>query len=282
MRKPGWLPDPADPRAPSREVWATLTPEQRAAVVAALPAEVPLDLHPPEGDLHRIPKDNARDSLDGYFRTTGRRVYVSSEVATYYPGEPMFCPDVLVVLDAETHPRQRWAVEVEGRGLDFILEIHVSGDRTKDFERNVSRYARLGVPEYFVLDREALRLHGYRLPPGGQSFDRIMPQAGRFRSNVLGLDLSVERGLVRFFHGTAPLLFAEEVVARLNATVTEVFDARDAEARRAEQADARLEEERAKAKAERATAKAKLKAEKALSDARIRELEAELERLRKR
>jgi hypothetical protein len=37
-RIPGWQLDLADPRAPSREVWAALSAEQRAAVVDALPA----------------------------------------------------------------------------------------------------------------------------------------------------------------------------------------------------------------------------------------------------
>ena len=41
-------------------------------------------------------------------------------------------------------------VSHEGEGLDFVLEVRVSGDRTKDFETNVKRYARLGIPEYFA------------------------------------------------------------------------------------------------------------------------------------
>ncbi|NUQ79959.1 MAG: hypothetical protein HUU21_41195 [Polyangiaceae bacterium] len=45
--------DPLDPRAPSQEVWDAMTPEERARVVAMLPAEVPWELHPPEGDQHR-------------------------------------------------------------------------------------------------------------------------------------------------------------------------------------------------------------------------------------
>jgi multidrug efflux pump subunit AcrA (membrane-fusion protein) len=36
--------DPADPRAPSQEVWDRMTAEERARVVAMLPAEVPIEL----------------------------------------------------------------------------------------------------------------------------------------------------------------------------------------------------------------------------------------------
>jgi hypothetical protein len=39
-------------------------------------------------------------------------------------------------------------VSAEGKGLDWVLEVHVGGDRKKDAERNVARYARLGIPEY--------------------------------------------------------------------------------------------------------------------------------------
>jgi hypothetical protein len=55
-------------------------PDERARVVAMLPAEVPLDLLPNEGDPHRKAKRGALDALDG-------------------------------------------------KGLDFVLEVHVAGDR---------------------------------------------------------------------------------------------------------------------------------------------------------
>src|SRR5688500_3391700 len=95
--------------------------ETRARIVDALPTDIPWELHPPEGDEHREPKDAARDALGEHFRRKGRRAYVSSELVTYYPGQPRFCPDVLVVLDVEPHPRSRWVVSAEGKGLDFVL-----------------------------------------------------------------------------------------------------------------------------------------------------------------
>ncbi len=45
----------------------------------------------------------------------------------------------------------------EGRGPDFILEVLHLGDRKKDLVKNVERYARLGVEEYFVYDRSGCR-----------------------------------------------------------------------------------------------------------------------------
>ncbi len=43
---------------------------------------------------------------------------------------------------------------------------------------NVERYARLGIPEYFVYDRKRQDLRGYRLPsPEARRYQRIVPQA---------------------------------------------------------------------------------------------------------
>ncbi|XYI02404.1 hypothetical protein ACMHYB_22665 [Sorangium sp. So ce1128] len=56
----GYVFDPADPRAPTDDQWAAMTPAERARVVAMLPAEVPWELMPPEGDAHREAKERAR------------------------------------------------------------------------------------------------------------------------------------------------------------------------------------------------------------------------------
>jgi Uma2 family endonuclease len=275
-----WLPDPADPRAPGQEVWDALTEAEREQVVAALPTDMPLDLHPPEGDQHRKPKERARDALDEFFRTIGRRVYVSSELVTYYPGEARFCPDILAVLDVEPHERQSWIVSREGKGLDLVIEIHVGGDERKDLDTNVTRYARLGIPEYFVLDRPRARVLGFRLCGAG-IYERILPQGGRLHSDVLSLDLTVENGLLRFYHGTAPLLFMDELVGRLNGMVAELIDARDAAIRRAEEEAGRAEEEARRADQQARRAEDEARRAKALEDD-VAALRAELERLRER
>src|SRR5262245_23600139 len=77
VTRPSWLPDPEDPRAPPQDVWDRLSDEERELVVTSLPADMPFELHPPEGDEHRKPKERARDALDEFFRRIGRRVYVS-------------------------------------------------------------------------------------------------------------------------------------------------------------------------------------------------------------
>ncbi len=266
--------DRDDPRAPPQEVWDGMSEQERAVVLASLPHEVPLHLHPPEGDRHRKPKEKALNALDEFFRRIGRQVYLSSELATFYPGEARFCPDILAVLDVESHDRNSWVVSQESKGLDLVIEIHVSGDKRKDFELNVERYARLGIPEYFVFDRPRNRIVGYCLKPGQRKYEPLIPQSARLASAVLGLDLTVEGGMLRFYHGTAALPFMDEIVGKLNTMVSELVEARDDALHRAE-----TEAERAETEAERAKTEAQ-RAETLMRE--NEELRSELERLRRR
>jgi Putative restriction endonuclease len=283
--------DPADPRAPDDATWCLLTEEEQRHVAASLPAEVPWELLPPEGDEHREARSKAIDALGRHFRATGRRIYISSDMSIYYPDEPRFAPDVLAVLDVELHARRSWMVQAEKRGLDFVLEVHVAGKLAKDLTDNTERLARLGVGEYFVFDKSAMRVHGYRLPPAergtvraGRTYDRIVPQMGRWSSEVLGIDLTIEDGNLRFMAGGGPLEESEEVIARLGALVDAVLSREEEAARRrleeqarTEELEAKLAEEtQAREAAERAREEEKRAREAA--ERRIAELEAELAR----
>jgi Uma2 family endonuclease len=251
------------------EVWNVMTPVERQAVVDALPSDIE-STSPPEGDPHRIPKQRALEALDAFFRRKGRRVYLSNELPVYYPGEAMFAPDLIAVLDVDPKERLRWVVADEGKRLDFALEVTFHGSRQKDLELNVDRYAKLGIPEYFVFDRKQQRVYGWRLADHGR-YESIVPQLGRWESIVLGLELAVEADRVRFYAGTAALPELAELVARANALVDGLQD-------RVALAEARAEEERLRAEEERLRAdEEKLRAEEA--ERRVRELEAELKRL---
>ncbi len=249
---PAWTPEPPpdifsrmaradrsrEPRAPTQAEWDAMDGATRARVVEALPSEWE-ELLPPEGDEHREAASDALETLRAFYRSTGRRVYVSSNLGIYYPGEPRFAPDLLAVVDVEPHKREKWVVSAEGKGLDFVMEILVHGDRRKDLEANVARYARLGITEYVIHDVRRGRLLGHRLPsPASATADRyepIAPEAGRVRSQVLDLDLVLDGERLRFHAGTACLLDGRELVERLEHI------SREAEAR------ARAETERADA-----------------------------------
>jgi Uma2 family endonuclease len=263
--------DPNDPRAPSEAVWISLTEEERVRLVEQLPAEVSWELSPPEGDRHRKPKARAVEALDTFFRRMGRSVYVSSELAVYYPDEPRFAPDLLAVLDVPVHDRDKWVVSAEGKGLDFVLEVLYHGDPAKDLEENVVRYARLGIGEYFVFDRGRGRLHGFALTSDLRTYQPLVPQAGRWASKVLGLALALEVDRVRFYAGSAPIPELEEIAQRAETLLADAITRKDETERLLEQARERAE------LAQQEARQAQREAEQARQEAA--DLRARLERL---
>jgi Uma2 family endonuclease len=298
--------DPDDPRAPPADVWDALSEPERQHILDELPSEFPVDeAHPPEGDEHRHAKEMATDALSSFFERTGRRIYVSAELPVYYPGERMFAPDVLAVADVEVHPRKHWAVSHEGKGLDFVLEILVSGRRRKDLVDNPARYARLGIPEYFVLDLGKQALRGWRLEGESGKYLPMLPSRGVLPSRVLGLELGLEEGKLRFFYGLAPVPQARELIARLDQAVAEQTKKREEEGRQLQQAldeaqallreearlraeEARLRAEEARLRAEEARLRAQAeeradqeKEQRVGAEERLVEALAEIERLRR-
>jgi hypothetical protein len=272
--------DPDDPRAPPQELWERLTPEERARIVASLPSEFPVsEASPPEGDPHFEAKMRTREVLGGYFSRIGRKVYLACELPIYYPGEPMFAPDVIAVMDVETHSRMSWVVSAEGKGIDVALEVHVAGKRRKDLEKNVERYARLGIREYFLFDRGRLRLLGWRLDERRRSYHPIVPQHGFYPSEVLGLELQLEGERLRFYHGRAPLPEADELIATLERMVEGVEQRRtELEQQLAEEAQLRAEETQRRVEETQRRVEETQRREEA--ERRLAEALAELERLR--
>ncbi len=259
----------AFPRAPSQEEWDRMGPEERAWVVESLPNEVTYEeMAPPEGDQHQDAKYSALDMLRRYFGHQRRKVYVGSELPVYYPAERRFAPDLLVVFDVEPHKRGKWLVSHEGKGLDWVMEVHYGGDRKKDAVFNVRRYARLGIPEYFIYDRARQRLEGYRLEsPEAREYTRMEPRQGRCVSQVLELELV--DGKLRFWAGNALLLESSELIDRMEERLARLEQRADEEARHREEA------ERYRETAERYREEAERYRE------RVGELQAELDRLRK-
>jgi Uma2 family endonuclease len=263
------------PVAPSVEEWEALSPAERAAVAAALPGEVTdAEIAMPEGERHFRAKVRALEALRGYFTRQRRRIYLTAEMPTYYPAEPRFAPDLFAVLDADDFVRDKWVVSFEGKGIDWVLEVHVGGDRKNDAERNVARYARLGIPEYFLYDGGSNHLAMYRLAsPDARVYTAVLPNHGYYESRVLGLNVQVDKDRLRFYAGTALLLESEELIIRLE----ELCD--DAQRRHTEEARLRAEETRRREEAERSRDEEKRLREEAEQE--VARLRAELERLKR-
>jgi Uma2 family endonuclease len=224
---PGALPLSLPVIAPTEAEWQRMTPAEREALLVRIldalsdPAEAMS-----EGRRHKKAKTRTLDALGLHFSSIGRAVYLAEEMAVLYPGEAVFTPDVLAVLDVvepDDDPRLAWVVSDEGKGLDLVIEVLHHGNRNKDLVDNVERYARLGIPEYFVYDRRHQQIHGYRLPDtSARRYRRIVPQFGRYTSGVLGLDMAIQGGKLRFFYGQAELPGTADLIGRLNSMVADL------------------------------------------------------------
>jgi len=178
------------------------------------------------------------------------------------------------VLDIDDVERDKWIVSAEGKGFDWVLEVHVGGERKKEAERNVARYARIGIPEDFLYDGSSNRLAVYRLAsPDAKVSTAVLPNHGVYESRVLGLDVQVEEDRLRFFTGTALLLESEERIVRLQELCDDVLRRREEEARLHEEAEQRREE------VERQYEEAKRRREEAEQE--VARLRAEFERLKR-
>ncbi len=246
-------PGPELPVVLSAEEWRALSEEARQRYVeqsiAALEEQADLMA---ESRPHTRAKSTALDRLGRHFQSIGRHIYLGSELPVLYPGDRMFAPDLMAVLDVEDTRdedlRTAWVVESEGRGLDLALEVYFSGNWQKDFVDNVEKYARLGIPEYFLYDRQHQELHGYRLPgKNAVRYQKMKSRFGRLSSHVLGLDLALYEGRLRFYYGDAEVPDSDELLLRAQGMVDEVQHQRVEAQERAQK-----EAERAQKEAERA------------------------------
>ncbi len=177
-------------------------------------------------------------------------IVVTSDVTLVLRHDGKNCgPDVAVIegdFDPDAIPGAVHLREVGGR-LAFALEAVSTSEREiedKDLEKNLKRYAREGVEEYFtlypVLGRRVKDLVGRRLSAQGE-YEEIPPDAaGRVYSQQLDLHFYVDpksEELVAVDAGTGQrLLTSDEEEAR--ADQAEERAEKEAEARR--QAEERL------------------------------------------
>lgn len=161
-----------------------------------------------ESDFQREPLIYAVESLRIHFRQR-KDVYVSGNMFLYYEeGNPkaVVAPDVFVVIGTSNQDRYSYKLWQEPKGPDFVLEITSKSTRTEDRGPKRGIYALLGVSEYWQYDptSDYLKppLQAYRLidenywPIPAE----ILPDGSLvMHSVVLGLDLRLENGILRFY-----------------------------------------------------------------------------------
>ena len=212
-----------------------------------------------ESEFQLVPMLYVLSVLRTHFRRRSD-VYVGGNMFLYYEeGNPgaVVAPDVFVVIGAAKraeNPRNSYKLWEEPKGPDFVLEIISPSTWETDRDAKRSLYASLGVAEYWLFDptREYLSpaLRGLRLEGRGyRALPALQAAAGAptLRSAVLGLDLRLDRGALRFCDSATGegLLGHEEVSAahRREFAARQAVEARAGRAEtRARRAEARVAE----------------------------------------
>lgn len=148
-------------------------------------------------------------ALRHYFRNRAD-VYVSGNLFIYYRQgvrDAVVSPDVFVIFGVENKQRRSYKAWEEGGKLpDFVMEITSKTTQYQDEEEKRHKYRNLGVMEYFQYDPTGdylqPQLKGSRLIEG--EYQAIAPTFATndrpiFYSNVLGLELHLLEGELRFF-----------------------------------------------------------------------------------
>ena len=142
--------------------------------------------------------------LETFFRNNPD-VYVSGDLLIYYvQGDPRksVAPDAFVSFGIGQKSRRTYLVWQEGKLPDFAMEMASKNTYQNDLGEKMQLYARLGIPEYFLCDIEALYLPeplmGFTLVDG--VYVPIEPSAdGSVRSDVLGLDFHLHADDIRLY-----------------------------------------------------------------------------------
>ena len=217
---------------------------------------------PPRGDMQNflyLNRPGLPGALERHFSISNSTVILCEAPLRWIPGQQRGhrIPDLMVAFDVDRDRAVRqmgFSIREQGKPPDFVLEIASVNTGFQDYTGKRTDYAAFGVPEYWRFDPSGGRYHdahlaGDKLVDGAyQPIEIVQLDETHYygRSNVLGLDLCWEEGLLRLW---------DPAKERYLRTFDEEVDERIA-------AETRLDEER----------RARLAAEN-----RVRQLEAELE-----
>ncbi len=237
----------------------------------AIPLQHESDIEYPDSDgkamaetpIHRKVMSHLIDALEDHF-ADDPDVYVSGNMLLYYEEgkRSSVAPDVFVVRGVpKEEDRDVYLLWREGKAPCFVLEVTSKTTREEDQKSKKSRYARLGVEEYFLFDPRSEylrpRFQGLLLTAGEYQPLRLAPDGGLI-SRTLG---------ITFLPQGKSLRMVDAKTGQLLLTFEEW------------KAKAKAAEERARAAEERAEAES---AARRAAEERARALAEEIERLRRR
>jgi len=233
-----------------------------------------------ETDIHRDLMIALLHALKQYYRDHPM-VYVSGNIFIYYRDEAgslqPVSPDIFAVFGVVKKDRRIYKLEEEGQAPQVVIELTSTSTKVEDFVAKHYIYARMGVREYFLFDPYSETSHttlrGFRLEGG-----EYTPMHGAsLHSEVLGLELRVEDGLLR--------LYDPKTGERLHTPEEAEIELRFEKAARQIAEDKAEDESAARQAAETKAAAAEAKAAeesatRQAAEAKIAAAEAEIVRLR--
>ena len=153
-----------------------------------------------ESTRHAEASNYAFDALRVWFKDQPDTLVANDLVMLFEEGNPRaaLSLDLMVIFDVGNPDRSSYKVWQEGHALPaFALEILSKRTWRKDVRVKPGLYAALGVREFWLFEPFEPRLAGHRLDTDG--YRRIRPlRDGGLRSEVLGLDVVVQDGRLRF------------------------------------------------------------------------------------
>jgi len=173
-------------------------------------------------------------------RYANQHVYTASDLLVYYEeGNPtkFIVPDNFVVFDCDPGRRRIFKTWVEKRVPDVIFEVTSRGTSSVDIIDKPVIYERMGVKEYFLYDPTAEYLNpalqGYRLN-SERVLHEIQPIDGRLMCETLNMELFLRESDLVFIDADS----GEEVLIRAEVE----YHARQQERAARETAEARVRE----------------------------------------
>ena len=180
----------------------------------------------------------------GYMDTTIINSETAAALMPTQGHEGVLYPDLLIAFNADPaadEARNGYLIPEQGKPPDFVLEVASASTALRDQTAKRDAYAAMAIPEYWRFDPTGGRqyqthLAGDRLVDGVYQpihIDQSDPAHFWGRSAVLGLDLCWEEGRLRFY---------DPVTQRYLSTFMEESAARTQETEARSQAEARVRE----------------------------------------
>ena len=241
-------------------------------------------LHPQEGDVHLLSDPHTDDCTDSRYVLKDRyaadeTVAVLTDCGIYWdiPGLGHHSPDLAVIFGVKRQKDWKsFHVKSEKARPALIIEVTSPETRIVDVEDKVQEYARARVPHYVIADadeendRRRLTLRAYRLKR--RVYEPVpLDEQGRVWLEPVRLWLGVK---VNPATGGDRVALIDPVTGEELGDYTAMRQARAAEAEARAAAEARAQAE--------ARARAEAEARAAAAEERLRQVEAELRRLRGR